>query len=280
MPTEMHIRPDCRPILAANHLDSFEALADIGLGEPLDKPGLASWRRRSRVMLQGLQGERIVYYLKRYDRPPLPRWRRLVAGRDNTAGPAAYEVAQMEALEGAGIPALRWAAWGREWDGQQELRSFVLTDAVAGEALERWLPERYARMSARQRTLLKPAVSGQLAELVKRFHRAGFVHRDLYASHIFIEVTAGNRVALHLIDLQRVFKPRHSRGRWQVKDLAELNYSIPTHLASRTDRLRWLRAYLGTKRLREEDKRLARKVAAKTDRIARHDAKRARRAAS
>jgi len=63
-------------------------------------------------------------------------------------------------------------------------------------------------------------------DLVANLHAAGHVHRDLYASHIFLDAEGG-RVQLYLIDLARVFVPRWRVFRWRVKDLAQLKYSMP-----------------------------------------------------
>ena len=80
--------------------------------------------------------------------------------------------------------------------------------------------------------------------MIGRFHALGYVHRDLYLSHVFFDATAPPPHRLRLIDLQRVLRPVWRKRRWIVKDLAALNYSTPTTMASRTDRLRWLRSYL------------------------------------
>ncbi len=88
------------------------------------------------------------------------------------------------------------------------------------------------------------SLSDELASLIGRFHALGYVHRDLYLSHVFFDATAPPPHRLRLIDLQRVLRPVWRKRRWIVKDLAALNYSTPTTMASRTDRLRWLRSYL------------------------------------
>ena len=108
------------------------------------------------------------------------------------------------------------------------------------------------------------------------FHQTGFVHRDLYLSHIFVD-TGDGRPTFRLIDLARVFRPRWFRRRWIVKELASLNFSTPPNSATATDRLRFLRVYLGRDRLEAADRRLIRRVVGKTGRIARHDARRHRR---
>jgi hypothetical protein len=76
-----------------------------------------------------------------------------------------------------------------------------------------------------------------------------------------------------LIDLQRVQYRRWWRDRWVVKDLAQLNYSAPPEAISCTDRLRFLKTYLDVDRLGRRERRLIRRIVAKTARIARHDAR-------
>ncbi len=79
---------------------------------------------------------------------------------------------------------------------------------------------------------------------------------------------------MHLIDLQRVRWQREGwPRRWIVKDLAALDYSSPAGIVTRADKVRFLREYLGLRRLDAEGRALAASVAAKTRRIARHDAK-------
>jgi heptose I phosphotransferase len=78
---------------------------------------------------------------------------------------------------------------------------------------------------------------------------------------------------VHLIDLQRVQYRRCWRHRWVVKDLGQLNYSAPPEAISRTDRLRFLKSYFQIDRLGKRERRLVRRVMAKTARIARHDAR-------
>jgi tRNA A-37 threonylcarbamoyl transferase component Bud32 len=93
---------------------------------------------------------------------------------------------------------------------------------VPGEALERCFD---AYMAAHDAAAVA-GLTGRLAGMVRRFHQAGYVHRDLYASHVFLDASAG-RDDLYLIDLARMFRPRVIRRRWCVKDLAQLKYSMP-----------------------------------------------------
>jgi hypothetical protein len=72
----------------------------------------------------------------------------------------------------------------------------------------------------------------------------------------------GFRVAL--IDLQRVFRPRWRKERWLVKDLAQLNYSGLALGLSAATRLRFFERYVGVRRLGPAEKRLLRRVLAKS----------------
>ncbi|OPX21576.1 MAG: hypothetical protein B1H04_06415 [Planctomycetales bacterium 4484_123] len=118
-------------------------------------------------------------------------------------------------------------------------RSYIVVSAVPGEALERCLEEHLRRWDERAVQCFNAA----LVELVRRLHRRGCVHRDLYASHIFLDVTERGP-ELYLIDLARLFSPRWRLFRWQVKDLAELKYSMPAGWVERHWR-GFLEAYLG-----------------------------------
>ncbi len=68
-----------------------------------------------------------------------------------------------------------------------------------------------------------------------------------------------------------MFRPRWRRTRWIVKDLAALNFSAPARFVSLTDRVRFLRAYLSCEKLDARGKALARRVGAKTRRMAHHN---------
>jgi hypothetical protein len=112
----------------------------------------------------------------------------------------------------------------------------------------------------------------ELASFIKKFHETGYRHRDLYLCHIF-RVPDGS---FYLIDLGRVFHLMLFSERYRIKDVAQLHYSTPAEYFSRTDRLRFLLAYLGREKLNAGDKIFVRKINSKAMRIARHDVKHGR----
>jgi len=221
MSTVGTVSPDAAELLAGAGLDTLEGAFACRAGDDLDKPGLGA-RRRTRIELTGPDGEPHRLYLKRYG--PLrfaDRLRRLV--KFGPASPAAAEFANIVAAATAGVPTMRALAWGQETDIPllYARRSYLVVSAVPGDAIERCGQEFLAG---------RPDASGQLtaklAELVAALHSAGYVHRDLYASHVFLHESAGE-VSLYLIDLARMFAPCCRRFRWRVKDLAQLKYSMP-----------------------------------------------------
>jgi len=96
-----------------------------------------------------------------------------------------------------------------------------------------------------------------VADITRRLHTGGLVHKDLYLCHCFV-ARGGEQVTL--IDLARVTKTTSRRLR--VKDLAALVHSS-RGLASRTDLMRGFKRYGG-------DRRLAKSVLRKARRMAKH----------
>lgn len=262
----MIVERDYQTLLAANGLNTLDALFQARGSHRLGKPGLPDWRERLRLELNDPDGGPQIVYLKRYARPPVhEQVRRLLRGRWRR-GTAWVEWRRLHELGGERDGTARPIAFGQSLIGVWERRSALLMTAVPGDALERWVLRHPARAP-------RPMLTA-LARFIARFHRDGFVHRDLYLSHVFFDDADLDRPAFRLIDLQRAFRPRWRRARWIVKDLAALNYSTPANVASLTDRLRWLRVYLGVSKLRDGDRRLVRQIAAKTRQIARHDRRR------
>ena len=289
--------PAFEALLRENNLDSIDALFANDVGERLDKPGLPAWRQRRRLVLcdppepplckgggHGLEGsghgledrgqgrEGVghgprMFYLKRFADPPISARREVRRSGTGAKSVAGLEWTWMNRLTREGISCVQPVAFAEELRGSREVRSAILTKAVPGDSLERWA-SRWNDNEA-VRTLLAP-----LAKLVSRLHTAGYVHRDLYLSHIFFDPTATPDNALCLIDLQRMIRPAVNLKRWIIKDLASLNYSTPRSLVSRADRLRWLKLYLGAVRLDDSARCLVYRVIGKTLRIESRDARR------
>jgi heptose I phosphotransferase len=111
----------------------------------------------------------------------------------------------------------------------------------------------------------------RVAALAARFHAKGFNHQDFYLGHIFIRPTTGE---LFLVDLQRVQRRAAPVERWVVKDLAQFVFSaMAIDNFSGVDLVRFGHAYLGKEKFDADDKKLIRKILAKSGRISRHTVK-------
>lgn len=275
---ELRVEPPYADLLSRAGVADFDGAFACAAGERLDKPGLAPWRRRLRLTLTDGDGAPHVLYVKRYDRPPLRlQVRRILGGRprESTAG---REWSAIEQLERAHIPAPPRVAIGERMHGFLERQSVLMIGAVRGESLERWLPRGWNRRAVGAAWRRQQAWVRSLAEVVAAFHAAGFVHRDLYTSHVFLADTAPpGRDAFTLIDLQRVFRPRWRRTRWIVKDLAALDLSAAP-IVSRTDRLRFWHAYVDAVGRPAWRERIAARVAARVRHVQQHLERRRERA--
>lgn len=216
--------------LRAAGLDTVDGAFAFESGLDLDKPNLAA-RRRTRLTLTDGDGVEHELYLKRYG----PQGLRRRLERFWTYGPglsaAAVEFDNILAARNASVPTMKALVCGQEPSCCRDGRSYLVVAAVRGDALERCVEEFLARTGDGGAEEL----TGKLAELVRLLHCAGYVHRDLYASHVFLD-EAGGGVSLQLIDLARMFRPAWRRRRWLVKDLAQLKYSMP---------LRWVERWWG-----------------------------------
>jgi tRNA A-37 threonylcarbamoyl transferase component Bud32 len=113
----------------------------------------------------------------------------------------------------------------------------LLTEAVDGERLSDWLRGNPAPAERRRMTRL-------LALMLRRMHDAGFSHRDLKAPNILVPRVPGGLPVL--VDLDGLRQSLHVTDTRRAQNLMRLSVSLDEWgLARRTDRLRFLRAYLG-----------------------------------
>jgi len=181
--------------------------------------------------------------------------------------PARREVRYVRMLKADGIEVMSVAAYGEELRPDGRLDAFLLTEELQGyEDLARFLRRRFPPLPdritpGRDKDLLR--LIQRVAEVARRFHQAGYNHRDFYCCHFFVREPSPGQFDIRLIDLQRVQRRRWRRRRWLIKDLAQLAWSAPRDRIGLTHRLAFLRHYLGHRRLSRADKRLLRAVFAR-----------------
>ncbi len=110
----------------------------------------------------------------------------------------------------------------------------------------------------------------EVADLTKSLHGKGVFHRDYYLCHLMLG-KAGGTETLFLLDVERVLLEPARRSRWRIKDLAALSSSAPGNVVSRSDRLRFLKRYLGGSFLSPRKLRgLIKRILRKEERILSH----------
>jgi len=116
----------------------------------------------------------------------------------------------------------------------------LLTERVpGGRPLNEWLRDDPAPAARRH-------VTWALARLVRRMHEAGLTHRDLKAPNLLVAPADAARPRPVLVDLDGLRQRRRVSVRRRGRDLARLGVSLEEWgVARATDRLRFLRAYLG-----------------------------------
>lgn len=290
----MTVTVDFLPLLRANGLDSFERVMAVSDGKVFrDFPG----RRTVRLELNpdggvkphgelagssalghaAIRGAQAIF-LKRYESyylPPARRWLRRLRW-PGAEDEALREWRVIHEVRSRGIPTATPVAFGQQAAGRAATRSFLMTAEIPG-AVEGITWAEQLPAPERRRFLLR------VANLGRRFHATGLVHKDFYLSHILVSTLrsgSGQRARetleptnaaedgspeaegpeLYLIDLQRAVRPCCFHDRWVEKDLGALAYSMYNAGASWTDLLRCHLAYCGKPGLDKPERRVVRAV--------------------
>jgi hypothetical protein len=144
------------------------------------------------------------------------------------------------ALLARGIATARPAAAADLWRRGAVADSLLVTEAVDGEPLSDWL------RSPRRPPALRRRLARDLAQMLRRMHDAGFSHRDLKAPNILVSPHEGAGVRPVLVDLDGLRQAIRVSAWRRARDLMRLSVSLDEWgVARQTDRLRFLRAYLG-----------------------------------
>ena len=257
------IDPRYEPVLRQGGLVGFDDFLRADGAELLRERGYSS-NARLRI------GDRL-FYLKRHRFPRLG-----VAIRTGLKGRVVrlsgrLEMANFLRFQEAGFPSCAPAAAGDRAHGNTG-EAFILTEALEGlESLEDVVPRRYAPPLEGPRRAELRRLIGRAGEHLRRLHDAGLNVRDLYLCHLFVDPddpTAG----FTLIDLHRALTGRKVGRPGVVRDLAALHHSAPDRIVSRTDRLRFLRAWSGA-RLDARLRGLVRRVERRAGRMERHESR-------
>ena len=201
-------------------------------------------------------------------------------GAASPPSPGRVEAENALALQSLGMEVMPLMAYGEKLHADGRLESFLLTEELQGycelqEFIQRRFPSHESVIPELDRgCTARPPANGfdpsgvkslhrlivQVADIARRFHAAGFNHRDFYCCHFLVKETSPGQFDVRLIDLQRVQQRRWFRRRWIVKDLAQLASMSPDDQVGCREKILFLRTYLGVRKLRPQDKQLIRDV--------------------
>ena len=260
----MWIDPEYKAALERAGLATFEQVMRSGDGQCWR----AFWDRENwRLKLPDAQGRTHAAHLKKHH---VCTWRtRLRARLGLKPRPSAgrVEAENVARLTADGIPVMRLIAYGQRAGRSGMVESFLLSEELDGFAeLQYFLMRRFPPLAQRRergRDRVLDRLIAEVARLARRFHAAGYNHRDFYCGHFFIREPAPGRFEIRLIDLQRVQQRRRWRRRWLVKDIGQLVWSLPAGWISGSPKLAFMRHYLGVPKLRACHKRFIRAVLAR-----------------
>jgi tRNA A-37 threonylcarbamoyl transferase component Bud32 len=172
-------------------------------------------------------------FLKREHRIP---WKTRLAGAWAGFGLVSKSVREFRVLQSLrtdGIDCPEPIAAGEDRKG----RAFLLIRELTGALdLRVYLRRRLANNPHGRRRLAR-----DLGEALARIHDAGFDHPDLYTKHILVDPATGK---FFFLDWQRSRRHRHLSWSRRWRDLAALDATLASELASPGDRWACLRAYV------------------------------------
>lgn len=239
-----------RQVFSALGLSSFDSIvAHFSAGQCPNRT--AVFVRPTQMNAPGVPSVPVFY--KQYEYVPAA-WAFV-----SRASKAQCEFENYEVFTRLGIPCAERVACGESRDGLGRLRrAFIITRAIPEavgliDFVKRHCPDRATATSRK----LRADLFRQLAGMTAGMHAAGFFHHDLVWRNILVTWQPPERPRLWLIDC-----PRGSFRRWspwvrrhRLKDLASLDKSA-ARFCARSERVAFVREYLGLKRLDPSAKRL------------------------
>lgn len=220
------INSEYEEILKKNGITSVKDLWDKD-GEPVKK--ILKERGTERFYLDGVEDEKIETYIKRY--LPLPKKEYIkgaISLKPIFPDGAIHEWDAILAFHNANIATMIPIAAGKLPDGRTVNITRAITDYRRASDILSDSPTKAVRI-----TLVE-----NIAKLASKMHSAKFAHQDFYLVHLFIK----DDLSVYPIDLQRLIMGKLFKRRWQIKDLAQLLFSVDG-LVSRTDILRFWKIY-------------------------------------
>lgn len=195
------------------------------------------WSGVGRCELKTPAGGTVAVFVKRQENHVTRTWRHPIRGQPTLV----REFGNLREFERLRLPApalLYFAS--RRVEGK--LRAVLITEELSGFRSLEARAEDWTR-SGRLAMVVRGNWIQGIAGVIARMHAHRFQHNCLYAKHLFLKTGAGEPVQIRIIDLEKA-RRRWWRSQAVYRDLDTFNRHAPG--LSRTDRLRFLKAYLGS----------------------------------
>ena len=189
---------------------------------------------------------------------PVPAW--TFIGRRSKAR---REFENYAAFRKMDIPCAQALACGeqRDWLGRLR-RAFIITRAVPeAQTLVEFVQARCPGRSTVASRKVRLEIIARLAPMVGRMHQRNFFHNDLVWRNLLVTCPIEAAPQLWWIDCPRGRVARLGRHQLQLKDLASLDKEAARN-CTRSERLAFVKAYLGKSRLDREAKQFAQEILA------------------
>lgn len=246
---EDYISEAWRPVLENNGIADFDALWQLEAGwfeAPNQRRG--GWSGVSRYELTTPDGDKLGIFLKRQENHKTFSWRHPVKGVPTFL----REFRHIMRYRAYGVPTLEPVYFAMR-ETNQGHRAIIVTVELEGfVSLETLVLQGALSFQIRKKVLQS------VAALAGTMHRNHIQHNCFYPKHVFVRLNDNGDVEARVIDLEK--------SRWRptsrlcaLRDLDTLNRHSCNW--SRTDRLRFLLAYMQIQRLSPQAKSLWQRLA-------------------
>ncbi len=218
----------------------------------------------------------LIIYLKRHWK--LPWWRGLLARRwpHYPWSPGAQEWQRLQWAKSQGFHVPEPLAMGQIVGPGCKLQSYLAIRELTGMlALHQAIPLAHAKMPPQQFEVWKQKLLERMAAIARKLHGLQHYHKDLYLCHFYVNEPSVQQTDpgdMALIDLHRLGSHRWFSVRWQIKDLAQLFFSMwGVAGLEGADRITFFQHYLQRNHFTQADQWLFLAAMRKAERYARHN---------
>ena len=237
------VTEEWRLLARTGDLGDFDALWQLDIGwfeEPNKRRG--GWSGVSRLELDSPGSTRTAVFIKRQQNHLTRTWRQPLQGITTFR----REFDNLQWLYSAGVPTLDVLYFAERTQGKDRQAILVtreLTDYVSLADYQRlWLEQGLPHRSVRNRLMIK------LAGIARQMHEHHVQHNCFMPKHLFIRAL-NDDPDIRLLDLEKA-KRALTVHQATLRDLDTLNRRISC--LSTTDRLRFLLAYCGERRVNDD----------------------------